>query len=81
MGRELGRRFKREGTYIYLRLIHVNVWQKQIQYYKAIILKLKINKLEKKMRPPEAHPSIQEMFTECQDCTRYFSKRLRASIM
>jgi len=35
-------RFKREGTYVYLWLIHVDVWQKPTQYCKVIILKLKI---------------------------------------
>ena len=35
---------KREGTYVYLGLIHVDVWQKQTQYCRAIILQLKINK-------------------------------------
>ena len=39
--------FKREGTYVYWWLIHVDVWQKQTQYCKAIILPLKINKLIK----------------------------------
>ena len=34
-------------TYVYLWLIHVNVWQKPEQYYKAIILKLKLNKFKK----------------------------------
>ena len=33
----LGGRFKREGTYVYLWLIHIGVWQKSMQYYKAII--------------------------------------------
>ena len=28
MGREMGGRFKREGIYVYLWLIHVEVWQK-----------------------------------------------------
>jgi hypothetical protein len=42
MGWEVGGRFKRERTYVYLWLIHVNVWQKPTQYYKAIILQLKI---------------------------------------
>ena len=41
MGREVGRRFKREGTYVYLWLIHVDVWQKPTPYCKAIILHLK----------------------------------------
>ena len=38
-----GGRFKREGTYVYLWLIHADVWQKPTQYCKAIILQLKIN--------------------------------------
>ena len=44
MGWEVGERFKREGTSVYLWLIHVDVWQKPTQYCKAIILQLKINK-------------------------------------
>ena len=43
MGREVGGRFKREGTYAYLQLIHVDVWQKPTQHCNAIILQLKIN--------------------------------------
>ena len=43
MGREVGRRFKREGTSVNLWLIRVNVWQKPTQNCKAIILQLKIN--------------------------------------
>ena len=39
---EVGGRFKREGIYVYLWLIHVDVWQKLTQYCKAIILQLKI---------------------------------------
>ena len=34
-------RLKREGTYVYLWLIHTVVWQKPTQYCKAIILQLK----------------------------------------
>ena len=41
--RAVGGRFKREGTYAYLWLIHVDIWQKAMQYYKAIIPQLKIN--------------------------------------
>ena len=33
-------RFEREETYVYLWLIHVDVWQKPVQYCKAIILQL-----------------------------------------
>ena len=38
MGREMGWGFRREGAYVCLWLIHVDVWQKPIQYCKAIIL-------------------------------------------
>ena len=38
---EVPRRFEREGTYAYLWLIHVDVWQKPTQHCKAIILQLK----------------------------------------
>jgi len=43
-GRRGGGKFKREGTYVYLWLIHVDVWQKPTQYCKAVIPQLKINK-------------------------------------
>ena len=39
--REMGGRFRREGTYVYLWLIHVEVWLKPVQFCKAIILQLK----------------------------------------
>ena len=48
MGWEVGGRFKREKTYVYLWLIHVDIWQKLTQYCKAIILQLKTNKFKKK---------------------------------
>ena len=38
---EAGGSFKREGIYVYLWLIHVDIWQKPRQYYKAIIFQLK----------------------------------------
>jgi len=50
VGREMGRRLKREGMYVYLWLIHVEVWQKPTKFCKAIIFQLK-NKLNKKNRP------------------------------
>ena len=43
MGREVRGRFKREGTPVYLWLIHVGAWQKPTQYCKSSILQLKIN--------------------------------------
>ena len=45
---EKGGRFKRLGIYVYLWLIHVDVWQKPIQYCKAIIPQLKVNTFFKK---------------------------------
>ena len=48
MAWEIGERFKREATYVYLWLIHADVRQKLMQYCKAIILQLKINKFFKK---------------------------------
>ena len=41
MGREMGGRFKREGIYVHLWLIHVEVWQKTTQFCKAVILQKK----------------------------------------
>ena len=48
MGWEVGGRFRREETYTYIWLIHINVWQEPTGYYKAIILQLNINKLKNK---------------------------------
>ena len=39
-------RLQKEGTYVYLRLIHTVVWQKPTQYGKAIILHLIIDFLK-----------------------------------
>ena len=39
----MGGRLKREGTCVYLWLIHVVIWQKPTQHCKAIILQLIIN--------------------------------------
>ena len=43
-------RFKREGTYVHLWLIHVDVWEKPTQYCKAVILLLKKDKLKNNMK-------------------------------
>ena len=47
-GWEVGRRLKREGTYIYLWLIHADIWQKPTQHSKAIVPQLKIKDKTKK---------------------------------
>ena len=49
-GWEVGGRFNREGTCVYLWLIHVDLWQKSTQHCKAIILQLKINLKKKRMK-------------------------------
>ena len=41
-GWKVGGRFKREGIYVYLWQIHVDIWQKPSQYCKVIILQLNI---------------------------------------
>ena len=38
MGREVGGKFKKEGVYVYLWLIHADIWQKTTKFCKAIIL-------------------------------------------
>ena len=48
MGR--GGRFKKEGTRVYLWLLHADVWRKPTQYCKAIILQLKTKQFKKKER-------------------------------
>ena len=53
MGREMGQSFKREGIYVYLWLIHVEVWQKTAKFYKAIILQLKNKLIFKKVQSKE----------------------------
>ena len=41
---DLGREAREGGDIVYLRLIHVVVWQKPTEHCKAIILQLKINR-------------------------------------
>ena len=48
MGWSLRGRFKREGTYVYLWLIHIVVWQKPTHCI-AFILQLKKKKKKKKL--------------------------------
>ena len=56
MGREMGGRFKRDGTYVYLWLIHAEVGWKTAKFYKAIILQLKKNK--KNFKKGYVHPNV-----------------------
>ena len=50
MGSGVGGKFKKEGTYVYLWLIHVDVWQKATQHCKVIVLQLKINTFLKRRK-------------------------------
>ena len=40
----------KQGIYVYLWLIHIDVWQKPTQYCKALILQLKLNNFFKKKK-------------------------------
>ena len=55
MGWKVGGSFRRDRTYVYLWLIHVDIWWKPTQYCKAIILQLKINKRENKCIQGNSH--------------------------
>ena len=43
LGWEVGGKFKKEGTYVYLWLTHVSIRQKTTKCYKAIIFQLNNN--------------------------------------
>ena len=58
----MGQQFRREGTYLYLWLIHVDIEQKPIQYCKATILQLKVNTLKKKKK--ECIPGYRVIYDE-----------------
>ena len=49
---EVGGRFKKEGMYVYLWLMHVNVWQKPARYCKAFILQLERNLKKRNTKNP-----------------------------
>ena len=58
--RGMGGSFKREGPYVYLWLIHVDVWQKPTQYCKAFIFQIKRGK--KKSKTVEFSEFLKEIF-------------------
>ena len=60
MGWEMGRRFRRKGTYVYLWLIPVDVWQKPTQHCKAITLQLK-NKKNKFFKESSPAPQFKNI--------------------
>ena len=67
-----GGRFKRKGTYVDLKLIHVDIWKKPTQYCKAIILQLKLMVTTKQKL---IHKTYRERVTENHQITKEESKR------
>ena len=64
------------GTQIYLRPIHVDVWQKPSRYYKVIILQLKqINSFKKKKNPATKLTSLRPIVRKGNEKKRYFLKK------
>ena len=68
MGGGMGGGFRREGTYVYLWLIHVDVWQKPTQYYKTTILQVK--KKRERERVEDNSPNfvillIEQLWRKC----------------
>ena len=55
MGWEMGEGFRRERTYVYLWLIHVDVWQKPTQCCKAIVLQSKKKEEGERERKKRMH--------------------------
>ena len=56
---------KREGTWVNLRLIHADVWQKPMQNCKAVIFQFKINKLKKFKNQTRKHMKLQPYQLGC----------------
>ena len=61
-----GGRFKRGWTYVYLWMIHIDVWKKPTQYCKVIILQLKIKTFSEKSERycTTNHSMVQHFHTE-----------------
>ena len=61
-----GGSFKREGIYVYLWLIHVEVWQRTAEFCRAIILQLKKKKINlKKSHLPSYEQEIVGLIFFC----------------
>ena len=66
-----GRRFKREGTYIYLWLIHGDGWQKPTQYLQCNCPPMKNFKIFFKKKEPAEHPNNTESTCGEKDTSYY----------
>ena len=60
----MGRRFEREGTWVYLWLVLVGVKWKATQYCKAIILQLKISKFNFFQKRNTVFSACQVLYTQ-----------------
>ena len=58
MGWELEKRLKKEGTHVYLWLIHADVWQKLTQYCYVVILQLKNKIIKIRQKSSYGYPSV-----------------------
>ena len=59
-----GGSFKKEGVSVYLWPIHIAVWKKSIQHWKAIILQLKMNFLKAKKQDPPKKIFLCHLYSE-----------------
>ena len=57
-------RFKREGAYVYLWLIHVDVWQKPTQYCIVIMLQLRKKVYQEKKKTLGLNLESQNLYKE-----------------
>ena len=76
----MGREVQKEGAYVYLWLIHVDLWQKPTQFCKAIILQLKINKFKIKKKKRSA-PGGESLWVPCSWHERHFLAQSRHLII
>jgi len=74
----LGGRFKREGIYVYLWLIHFLVRQKATQHCKAIILQLTMNfkkyKIERNDNSQSRRTYLPYLEMKKDECPQYVNK-------
>lgn len=67
------RSFKREGTYICLWLIPVDIWEKPIQYCEAIILQLKRSKEKQRKETQRPQGCVHSEKGPCEDTAERWS--------
>ena len=58
MAWEVGDRFKRKETYVYLQLIPTDVWHKPTQYGKAVILQVRVGPQRRLSTDSQCFPTV-----------------------